>query len=103
MERGRSCLYSGSMEVPSNHIVSSPRKFAHILLFRCPSCGGRIKTVRCNENMSREHIARLIFQPACPCGWTGSMAGFNAEQHLVECWVEERFSGTAAIDSSEGL
>jgi predicted RNA-binding Zn-ribbon protein involved in translation (DUF1610 family) len=89
------------MEAPSNQTVSIPRKFAHILLFKCPSCGKRIKTVRCNENMSREHIARLIFQPTCACGWSGSMAGFNALQHSVECWVEERFAGSTLADTTE--
>jgi predicted RNA-binding Zn-ribbon protein involved in translation (DUF1610 family) len=90
-----------AMEAASNHAASSPRKFAHILHFKCPKCGKRIRTVRSNENMSREHIARLIFQPTCACGWSGSMAGFTAVQHSVECWVEERFAGSTLPDSVE--
>ena len=66
--------------------TNGARKFAHILHFRCPSCGKRMKTVRANESMSREHIARLIFQPSCACGWSGQLAGLNAIQHSVECW-----------------
>jgi predicted RNA-binding Zn-ribbon protein involved in translation (DUF1610 family) len=73
------------------------RKFAHILHFRCPSCGKRMKTVRANESMSREHIARLIFQPSC--GWSGQLAGLNAIQHAVECWNGQSADtpGTAAV------
>lgn len=97
------CPYCRGMELPSNQAVRSPRKFAHTLLFKCPSCGKRIKTVRCNENMSREHIARLIFQPSCPCGWTGSMAGFNAVQHSVECWVEDGSGSPTLNESPESL
>jgi hypothetical protein len=63
------------------------RKFAHILYFRCPNCGKRIKAIRANESMSREHIARMIFHPSCACGWSGQLAGLNALQHAVECWT----------------
>jgi hypothetical protein len=79
----------------------SRRKFAHILHFRCPSCGKRIKTIRANESMSREHIARLIFQPTCPCGWSGRVAGFNAIQHAVECWTGQSSDTPAVPEPSE--
>ena len=75
------------------------RKFAHILHFRCPNCGKRIKAVRANESMSREHIARLIFQPSCACGWSGQLAGFNAIQHAVECWNGQSADNSAASDN----
>jgi predicted RNA-binding Zn-ribbon protein involved in translation (DUF1610 family) len=75
------------------------RKFAHILHFRCPNCGKRIKAVRANESMSREHIARLMFQPRCACGWSGQLAGFNAIQHAVECWNGQSADNSAAPDN----
>jgi hypothetical protein len=77
------------------------RKFAHILYFRCPGCGKRIKAVRANESMSREHIARLIFQPTCACGWSGRVAGFSAIQHAVECWTGQSTDNGIVSDSVE--
>lgn len=77
------------------------RKFAHILHFKCPKCGKRMKAVRANESMSREHIARLIFHPTCSCGWTGQLAGFNAIQHAVECWTGQTTENPAVHDAVE--
>jgi len=64
------------------------RLFVHVLLFRCPRCGGPVTAARLSKDLDREDVALRIFKEACKCGWSGNLNGLIAVQHWVEPWEQ---------------
>jgi hypothetical protein len=60
--------------------------FAHILLFACPQCARPLASACASSKHNLEEADAHFFNPHCPCGWTGAVAGMEAVKHFVEPW-----------------
>jgi hypothetical protein len=76
--------------------------FAHVLLFACPKCGIPLASACASTEKNLEAADARYFDPYCPCGWTGKVAGVEALQHWVEPWKIPVNLGSDIAGSSNG-
>ena len=76
--------------------------FAHVLLFACPKCGIPLASACASTENNLEEADAHYFNPHCPCGWTGKVAGVEALQHWVEQWKIPVNLGLDAAGSCTG-
>ena len=60
--------------------------FAHVLLFSCPECERPLASACASGKQNLEEADAHFFNPHCPCGWTGAVAGMEDVKHWVEPW-----------------
>ena len=77
-------------------------QFAHVLLFACPECGRPLASACFNTKQSLEDADAHWFNPHCPCGWTGDVAGVTAIKHWVEPWRVKLPAGIEVPGSCDG-
>jgi len=79
-------------------------EFAHVFLFRCPSCHGALSSTCFKSESNLEMADEDGFRLACDCSWTGELSGFMAVRHWVHLWApvaaQDRAAAGEIADSS---